>query len=162
MAVSKPPAATPHSWKGLRNEQCCHFRRARRPRLLDKGLRLRARHRRDREQVLRLRTRRARVLDKNAGPAREMRLRIGRHRIPSLQGIARDGRRLRRRGSVRTAGPGISRRGSAASTWATPRRWRRWTTAANASAGPTKRRRRWSPRSRRSRKIPDGSRRATP
>ena len=55
IVVPKPTVAAPHSWKGLRYEQCYHFRRARRPCPLDKGLRLRACHRRGREQVVRIR-----------------------------------------------------------------------------------------------------------
>lgn len=42
--VSEPTAAAQHPRKELHYEQCYHYRRARRPCPLDKGLRLRARH----------------------------------------------------------------------------------------------------------------------
>ena len=89
--------------EGASDEQCYHFRRARRPRPLDKGLRLRARDRRGREEVVRLRAQRGRFVDTGPRPAREMRLRVGRHRLSPVQGIARDGRRLRHRRGVEDA-----------------------------------------------------------
>lgn len=94
MVVSESPAATPHSWKGLCHEQCYHFHRARRPRPLDKGLRVPPHHRRNREQVVRLRARRARSLDCLPGPARQVHLRVGRHWVPPVsRPDARAGRR---------------------------------------------------------------------
>ena len=43
--------------EGDSNEQCYHLRRARRPRAVGEGLRLRPQHRRDNQEILRLRAR---------------------------------------------------------------------------------------------------------
>ena len=101
--ASKPPAATPHSWKGLRDEQCYHFRRARRARQVGEGLRVRPGNGRDRQEILRARAGRDRLLGRVAAPARQMRLRVGRDGLPPLPRAERDGRRLRRRRRVQDA-----------------------------------------------------------
>ena len=89
--------------EGASDEQCYHLRRARHPRPIDKGLRLRAGHGRGREQVVRVRDRRARLVDEIPAPARQMRLRVGRHRLPPVPRAARHGRRLRHRRGVEDA-----------------------------------------------------------
>ena len=71
--------------EGASDEQCYHFRRARRPRALDKGLRLRAGHGRGREEIARVR---ARVGERPSLAAKVRFYHIGSMSPESIEGAA--------------------------------------------------------------------------
>lgn len=89
--------------EGASDEQCYHFRRARRACQVGEGLRVRPGNGRDDQEIVRLRARRDRLMGVLAAPARQMRLRVGSDGLPPLPRAERDGRRLRDRSRFQDA-----------------------------------------------------------
>ncbi len=86
--------------KGLSHVEYYHLRRPRRARAVHKGRRPRRDDRRGPLGHLRLRRRRGRGLGVVRRPVRQMRLRVGRHRVRPAEEAVLDGNRLRRRRGV--------------------------------------------------------------